>query len=246
MLVERVPDPGPAAEVDERRRPRELLAAAAAERDEAVDGEEALVHPRELRADVHVEADRLERVERLPQRPERGVRIEPELRLVVRGLDRLVRLRPDAGREPQEHPPRARARRPRHLVLGVEDDERAGRRGGLELLVRLVVPVEEQPLAAEAGAERELELAEGRDVGAEPLLPEEPQHGHVRKGLDAEGDERVGVDRPVRARLRDERLAAVDDERRPVLGHQLGGLHTAHDEPAVDELRGVRKELEHG
>src|SRR5207237_566862 len=82
LLVGRVPDPGAAAEIEEPRRPAELVAAAAAERGEAVDGEQALVRARELRADVDVQADRIERLERVAQDVERAVEVDAELRVV--------------------------------------------------------------------------------------------------------------------------------------------------------------------
>src|SRR5581483_5847628 len=53
-LLVRVPDPEAAAEVDDARRPRQLMLRTLAEGDEPVDREKALVDPRELRADVEM------------------------------------------------------------------------------------------------------------------------------------------------------------------------------------------------
>ena len=62
----------------------------------------------------------------------------------------------------------------------------------LQQLVLLVVAVDHEPVAGDARAARELELADGRDVGAEPFLGEEPQHRERRERLRAVDDERAG------------------------------------------------------
>ena len=89
-----------------------------------------------------------------------------------------------------------------------------------ELLVGLVVAVEEDPVAADAGRLRERELAERRDVGADALLGEDAQDRDVRERLRPVDDERARRRVGVRARLGAERLLAVDDERRAVLGRE--------------------------
>ena len=172
-----------------------------------------------------------------------AVEVDAELRVVVRGLDRLVRPRLDPRGEPDEHAAGAGASGAPDLLAGIEHDERARRRGGLELLVRLVVPVEEELLAAQTGAQRELELAAGRDVGTEAFRVQQPQDRYVREGLDAEGDERFGVDRAERPRLRDDRLAAVDDERRAVLGREVGRARPADDQHTVVDGGRIGPEL---
>ena len=75
----------------------------------------------------------------------------------------------------------------------------------------------DDPFGIEAGARRELQLAQGRDVRAEPLLGEEPKQGQVRECLDAVDNERVGRSLPVRLRRGAKGLLAVDDERRSEL-----------------------------
>ena len=69
---------------------------------------------------------------------------------------------------------RVAARRARavELVERVDDDQRAERDRALDQRVLLVVAVDDEPLAVEAGALGERELAHRRDVGAEPLLGE--------------------------------------------------------------------------
>ena len=88
----------------------------------------------------------------------------------------------------------------------------------------LVVPVHDELGAGEAGGARERELARGSDVGPDPLRAQQPQHRDVGEGLRPEGDVPAGGRRLQRARPRAQRLLAVDDERRPVLGRELGGV----------------------
>ena len=62
-----------------------------------------------------------------------------------------------------------------------------------ELLVRLVVAVEEDPLAGDLRGLREGELAERRDVGADALVGEHAQQRDVRERLRPVDDERAGA-----------------------------------------------------
>ena len=246
MLVAVVPNAEPAAEVDHGRRPAELGAGLLAERGEAVDGEEALVDLRQLRADVEVDAGHLEaEPARDVDRRERVVVREPELRPVVRGRDRLVRDRLDAGREAHEHPPHTGGRGALRLVRRVDHDRGVRLRRGPELLVRLVVAVEEQPVAGNAGAPRERQLAERRDVRADPLAGEDAQHLDVRERLRPVRDQRVRSGGAIGARLRPQRLLAVDEQRRPVLGREPRDGHSADRELAVVDAGGDGEEIEH-
>ena len=113
-------------------------------------------------------------------------------------------------------------------------------------LVLLVVPVDHEPVAGDAGTPRELELADGRDVRAEPLLGEELQHRHRRKRLRAVDDERAGGRRGVRASLGVERRLVVDDDRRPELAGELRRAHAAEHELAVLDAGGVGKQFAEG
>ena len=176
---------------------------------------------RELRADVDVQPVDVEPAARArARRLERVHRAEAELRAVVAGPDRFVRVGLDAGRDADERTPDARSGGALRLVRRVEHDERAGLRRGRELLVGLVVAVDDEPVAREPGRPRERELAERRDVRAEPLLGEQPQQRDVRERLRPVDDERVGCGRAVRACARPQRLLAVDDERRSELLRQ--------------------------
>jgi hypothetical protein len=105
---------------------------------------------------------------------ERLLRWKPELGAVVRGLDRVVRLGVDAWRRAHEHASDPRRRRAVDLVERVDDDEGdVGLCGGAQLLVALVVAVDDDPLAGDAGPLSERKLAERRDVGAQTLAREE-------------------------------------------------------------------------
>ena len=133
-------------------------------------------------------------------------------------------------------PAAARALR---LVGRVEHDERAGLRGGPQLLVRLVVAVEEQAVAGEPGRARERELAERRDVGADALLGEHAQQLDVRERLRPVDDQRVRRGVAVGARLRAQRLLAVDEERRPVLVREPRDGHAAERRARRPSIRAL-------
>ena len=170
---------------------------------------------------------------------------EPELRLVVRGLDRLVRDRLDARRQPDEHASHAGRGRRAGSSGASSTTVAPASAAAAQLLVRLVVAVEEDALAGDARRLREGELAERRDVGADALVGEHPQQRDVRERLRPVDDERVRRGVAVRARLRADRLLAVDDERRPVLGRELGRGDAAERELAVRRSGGIGEKLEH-
>ena len=164
-----VGDAEPAAEIDDGRRPAELGAAVGGERGEPVDRHPLRADAEQLRADVDVEALRVQ-AELAAARERRGrlLRRQPELRAAVAGGDRPVRVGVDARRDAHEHAAHAGGGRALGVVGSVEHDEAAGlgRRG--ELLVRLVVAVQHDRVAADAGAARERELAERRGLAPSP------------------------------------------------------------------------------
>ena len=196
LLVAVVPDAEPATEVEHARCPGEPLE----EREHPLEGEHALVGAAELRADVDVEAVDLE-----PELPCPldlalcGVGSKAELRLLVGGLDRAVRDGLDARRQAHEHAPHAGGRRRLRLTGRIEDDERIRLRSRAQLLLRLVVAVEDEPLARNSRRPRERELAERRDVGADALLAEQPQQRDVRERLRPVDDERARRGLAIRA-----------------------------------------------
>jgi hypothetical protein len=122
-------------------------------------------------------------------------------------------------------------------------ESRTTSRGGAQLLVRLVVPVEDEPLGRNTGAQRELELAARRDVGSQPFQCKQPHQGDVRKCLRPVNDQRLGVDARVCVCPRQDGATAVDDERRAELACEVGGAHLADDELAVRDGGGIREEV---
>ncbi len=163
----------------------------------------------------------------------------PNLEPHVPGADRLVRLGLDAGHDAHKRSPHSGRGRARRLVERVEDDERVGPRGGAQLLVRFVVAVHDQPLAADPGPPCERELAQRRDVGADPLLGEQAHDRDVGKGLRPEDDERPGSGAQEHPCALPERRLGVDDERRPETVRELG-----HTQPF--ELQHARRDPRSG
>jgi hypothetical protein len=159
----------------------------------------------------------------------------------VRRLDRAVRHGLDARRQTNEHAPHARSGRCFGLARRVEDDERAGLRGRPQLLLRLVVAVEHEPLAGDPRRPRERELAERRDIGAGSLPREQPQQRDVRESLRPVDDERAGRGLAVRLHLAPDCALAVHEERRAMPVCQLAGANTAQRELAVLDQRGFGK-----
>ena len=86
----------------------------------------------------------------------------------MRRLHRFVRVGFDPRRDPDEKAFDAHGSCALELVERVEDDEGTGVRRAAQQVVFLVVAVDDEPRAVEPGAQREGELAGGRDVGAEP------------------------------------------------------------------------------
>ena len=177
----------------------------------------------DLRADVRVQPDQLETggVEHPTYRCH-GVATgerEAELLVLVRGRDELVGVCLDPDGHPHEDAlPHAAldAHRVEPLDLGdrVDDDatDPGVQRGG-QLGHRLVVAVQEHPLAREAGADGDRELAAGAHVEPEPLLLDPACDGGAQERLagveDLAAAERVAVGPAPVAQVR-----LVEEERR--------------------------------
>ena len=130
--------------------------------------------------------------------------------------DRFVGVRVHAERDPDQHPLDTGGRGEARLVPRVEHDRRADlRRLPQERLV-LVVAVDDEVAAREAGGTRERQLAGGGDVRADARLVQQPEHGDVGERLRPEEDPPVADGRAERMRPLAQRLLAEDDERRPV------------------------------
>ena len=106
---------------------------------------------------------------------------EPELRFRVRGLDRTVCIRLDAGSDTDQNRLDAGRTRTGDFVERVEDDQRARSCRSAKLVVRLVVAVEDDAVAGHGCAQCEFQLAECRDIGPEPVGGEQTQQRDVWK-----------------------------------------------------------------
>ena len=185
---------------------------------------------------------------------------EAELLVLVRGRDELVRVRldPDGGAYQdalRDAALDAEPAQPVDLDERVDDDPAdpgVERRG--ELGDRLVVAVQQQPVAWEAGAHRDGELAAGADVEPEPLL--------LDPACDRGAEERLRGVEDLRAA---ERLAVVaapapqvrlvhEEGRAAVLGDEItdvvtaqrevpgsGTRHAERPDPAVEGVEVVRR-----
>src|SRR5438132_275614 len=117
-------------------------------------------------------------------------------------------------------------------------------RGRAELLLRLVVAVEDQPLPGNPRRPREGELAERRDVRAGSLLREQPQERDVRERLRPVDDEHPGRGLAVGLHLAPDGALAVHEQRRAVPARQLARAQTTQRELAVFDQRGLGNGLE--
>ena len=189
---------------------------------------------------------------------------EAELRVLLTGSDEFVGVDLDAGGDPGQHagpPPHGRfgvlgaavergrvgdqALDPVDLVEGVDHDTaHPDRQGRGQLLGRLVVAVQDQPLGRYTGGQGYVEFAPRGHIEAHALLVDEPRHGHAQERLG-------GVGHPV-APGRD-RLAAggtqmrlvVDEQWRAVGLGQLPDVAAADGQPSVSaDGRSRRQEVE--
>ena len=217
------------AEVGDPRRPVQLAPAARGERREPDDRLALRIEVPELRADVHMEPERVEpTAECVREKRDRLVGRQTELRAVVAGADRLVRVRVDAERDPHEHALDTGAAAASSASSGrVDHHRRPCPRSRSEERRALVVAVHDELVPREPGGERDGELALRGDVGADSFLAEQAEHRHV-------GERLRPVDEPARtdgraqpARTRTQRLLAVHDEGCPEALDECGGRDPA-------------------
>ena len=202
----------PAPEVEPRHRVAGF-AQTLHQRDEPVEGGFEGRETRELRADVHGEADRLDPLQRGSVRVERrNLRVvDPELVAPPAGGDLVVGLgihiRVDAQRDRRARACGARGR-VEGLKLGRRFDVELPDPGGereVHLVSRLAGPGEHQAIRRDAGPESAAQLAARDDVGAGAEAGEGADHREGVVGLDRVADERVG-------RSSSERPVAVDED----------------------------------
>ena len=163
-------------------------------------------------------------------------------------LDRVVRLRIDSGGRPNEHTLNSRFRRALDLVQGVEDDEPDRR-----LRPRRAAP--RRSCCSRAGrsgpaatpARSASESSPRVDTSApSPCAGEQAKEGEALERLQAVEDPRVRRGVSIGASRVEQRVFAVDDERRSELLGQGRGGDAADGQLAVVDRGGVGKEVEHG
>ena len=246
-----VGDAEAAAEIQVRRLDAELVRHPDQQARRAVRGHLEAGRVEDLRADVRVHADQVQRavaehpayrLERVP-----GRQRETELLVLVRGRDELVGVRLHADGRPDQHrlPHAALLRQPRQpgdLHERVQHHPAdAGVQRPLQLGDRLVVAVQGDPVRRYAGAQRRGELAAGAHVQAEALLCHPAQHRggaeRLRRVVHVGVAERGGEVPAPAAQVR-----LVQHVRRSaVLGRQVAQVDTAeHQRAAVASGRGDR------
>ena len=180
---------------------------------------------------------------------------EAELRVLGAGLDELVRVRLDAGRDAHEHPaatsPRRRASASSRSSSSNESTTIrptpaaiAARSSSVDLLL----PWNTMRVGREAGVQRDVQLAAGRDVEVEALLGDEPRHRRAEERL-ARVRDAVAEARAVLAAARAELALVVHVERRAELGREADEVDAADREAAVglDASRGgQQRQVERG
>ena len=197
----------------------------------------------DLGPDVGVQPDQLQ-VLRFPDSCHRALgeavgQAEPELGVLLPGLDVGVGRGLDPRGDPQQHPLGA-VEQPvgaLDLVEGVEDQVTdAGVERVAELGLGLVVAVHVDPLGSHPAGEGHVQLAAGRDVGRQPLLGRKRVHRGRRERLAREQDLEVvgalGERRREPAGALADVVLGVDVGGRAVLGDQVDHVAAAHLEVA--------------
>ncbi len=153
---------------------------------------------------------------------------EAELGVLLPGAHELVRVRLDTGGDPDEDLRAVRAGwaglekapEPGDLVEGVDDDPADAmlqRRG--QLVGRLVVAVQDEPIRRDTGGERDVELTAGSHIEVHALLVGQPGHGAAQERLGGVGDA-VAPGRDGLAAGLAQVVLVVDEQRRPELARR--------------------------
>ena len=174
-------------------------------------------------------------------------RRQAELRPVVTCADRLVRIRVDTERDPDESAlarrprQRARPRRARRAPRPWRPTQAACARNAVSLLLPWTTSSSPVRPAARANASSPAEATSAPT----PSSRSTRRSGDVRQRLRPERDEAFADRRSQRARTAPERLLAKHDERRPeLLGESHGGHPAERELTALDGGR-VWEQLQH-
>src|SRR5439155_16197652 len=212
----------------------------------------------DLRADVCVIAAEIERrlLKDRAHALSRGARLDAqaEFRVEIARREMRVRVRVDAGRDPEQDrgPDPALHREPGEeadLVEVVHDDAPdALREREAQLVLALVVAVEVDALAGEVDLRTDEELAGGDDVEADALVGEERQDQGRGVGLRGVADDRrAGVAAregvTIAAGPRENARLIEDIERRAVARREVSHVAAAHNEMAAVDPRRVREDV---
>jgi len=248
----RIADAETAADVEQATVEVELAAPHLQGGEQRLDLAPVGIEGEDLRTDVGVHADEVERRRRAQTADglRRRAVLEPEAELAVdlTGLHEAVRARADPRCQAHEHLLPDAARRGGALETfdlgeGVDDEgSDADVEGKPDLGCGLVVPVEVDAPCREGGEPRRGELAARGHVQREPFLGDELTHG-------AAGERLARVDDLERTRIHGERLEVrpalsaqgglvVDEERRPERVRQLDDVAAPDLEMTVGVVTG--------
>ena len=242
-----VADPEAAAEVGDPRLPAERIAAARRELGEPADRLGLRGEVRELRSDVDVDPEDVDaEPERVGDRLLRLRGRKAELRAVVAGHDRLVRVRVDAEGHPDETPLDACGCRELRLVRSVEDHRSALGRGSRRNSSSLLFPCTTSSAPVSPAARANASSPAVATSAPTPSSWRRRSSATFGNAFVPKNDASVLADRLAeRPRPSEQRLLAVHDERRPEPLGELGCGHPAEGENAGFDARRIREKIEH-
>jgi len=217
-----------------------------AECSESLDGEQALVDTRELRPDVEVHACNIDsEPARLVDHAQRAFRRQPNLdsSCAVR-IERCVAAS-TPGVQADECALHSCACSSHRLVLRVEHDRDARLRSRAQLFVRLVIAMEEDAISRDPAVCANASSPSVDTSAPTPSSASTRSSADVRKRLRPVDDQSVGRGCAIRARLGADRLFAVDDERRAMLGREAARGDAAEVELTGVDASGIGKKRKH-
>ncbi len=218
-LAGAVGDAVAAAEVEFGQREPVLVTQPGQEADHAAHGGDVRLHAGDLRAQVAVQAGEFElRLVEYAGDGVLGMAVgdgQAELLVLGSGADLLVSAGADPGHHPDHHPLAAvgpeGGGQPGDLRGTVDHDPaHAQAQRGLQVVRRLGVAVQHDPLGREPGGDRQFQLTGRADVQAQALLGRPADHGPAQERLGRVQDFGIGKGLPVGAAAL-AHLALVED-----------------------------------